>query len=384
MARDYRYGHKTKKVQARRTQQQKDVIQSAVPAQAITALSQPELLWVGEKDRRKVEGENLGRRASDPAHKPSNTAGVSTTADVSPPNAQESVGQKGRRIRRQSTADRSVEMQRIVDAACRLSLPKAIRKEAEEKEALARQQAEVLAAEQAKAQQQAQLLAQQKKQTRVSWGLWGSLTLIIFSGIAWLLYAPFFLAFALKMNWIDEATRNRLDPAAALRSQVVASLPQSVQQGSAESTLVKKLEPVSVQQQSGVTYSFYHELPKAKIVTGAQPLPVRTRSPTYLQLVSMSNEQDAQTERKRLAQKGYLVQMNAQVMKGQNVYVLRMGPYEDQRIINRLKVELQRLGIDAHEISVASVVKAIERQLPEMIPVAPSRGEMQQHQKTTP
>jgi len=103
-----------------------------------------------------------------------------------------------------------------------------------------------------------------------------------------------------------------------------------------------------------------------------------------LQLVSMSNEQDAQTERKRLAQKGYLVQMNAQVMKGQNVYVLRMGPYEDQRIINRLKVELQRLGIDAHEISVASVVKAIERQLPEMIPVAPSRGEMQQHQKTTP
>jgi hypothetical protein len=386
MARDYRYGHKTKKPTTRRTQEHKEGKLEATLVSKQEDIKQV-VEQAGDKNRNKTA---QGEHVEPSAHaRVAQEKGQETQDKINgseKQTAQQAVTVKGKRIRYKANAERSIEMQRIVDAACRLSLPKAIRKEVEEKEALARQQAEVLAAEQKKAQQQAQLLAQKKKQTRVSWGIWGSLTLIIFSSVVWLLYAPFFLAFALKMNWIDQATHDRLDPAASLRSQVVANMPQNDQQANVTSTLTTKQAESELlrEQNSGVTYSFYHELPKASIVTGAQPLPVRTRSPTYLQLVSMNNEKEAQAERKRLAQKGYLVQMNAQVTKGQNVYVLRMGPFEDQRIINRLKVELQRLGIDAREISVASVVKAIDRQLPETPPVSPSRGEMQQHQKTTP
>jgi hypothetical protein len=247
-------------------------------------------------------------------------------------------------------------VQKIVDEACRLSLPKTIRKEAEQREAEAKKEAEIQAAEQAKQQ----ALALEKKQSRFGWFAWGSMTLLILSGVSWLLYAPFFLAFAFEMQWIDEETRNRLDPAAAMRSQAVATLSKDKQE------TIKKvapaLTPVVDQDSADIQYSFYRELPKANIVTTAQPLPVRTRSPTYLQLASIANDKEAQNERKRLAQKGYLVQMTAQVNKGQTVYVLRMGPYEDQRVINRLKVELQRLGVDAHEVSVISVVKAAEQQ----------------------
>ncbi len=346
MARDYRYGHKTKQPTVRRTQQQ-DGTKAAVSAQPKSE-AEPALSMVESR--------------------------ASTTRSKQ---ARKSVSSRGH-----VASSRSADVQKIIDDACRASAPKAIIKEAEQRDALAKKEAEAQAAEQAKQQ----VLVQEKKQSRFGWLAWGSMTLLILSGVSWLLYAPFFLAFAFEMQWINEATRNRLDPAAAMRSQAISSLSQDKQDLVKPSTSAPNLA-TAAEDVADMHYSFYRELPKANIVTAAQPLPVRTRSPTYLQLASIANDKEAQNERKRLAQKGYLVQMTAQVNKGQTVYVLRMGPYEDQRVINRLKVELQRLGVDAHEVSVISVVKAAEQQAVQPVVVntkptqpvnAPSRGDVQQ------
>lgn len=324
MARDYRYGHKVKKPTVRRTQEAHE------PERLVEPKIEP-------KSDKKLH----------PAPKTAAARAIAARAKQASAEALE--------VPRVSS-QRSAETQKIIDEACRASLPNTIRKAAEQREAQARLEAEALAQAQAKLQ----ALAQEKKQARFSWGIWSGLTLLILSGVAWLLYAPFFLAFAFEMHWIDEATRNRLDPASAMRAQAVVSLTKEKQEPvkpvAAASAVALNDAPVDLQ------YSFYRELPKANIVTAAQPLPVRTRAPTYLQLASIANEKEAQAERRRLAQKGYLVQMTAQVNKGQTVYVLRMGPYEDQRVINRLKVEFQRLGVDAHEISVLAVVKAAETQ----------------------
>jgi len=320
MARDYRYGHKTKQPATRRTQQEG----AGFSASDTKGEKKPLLTTVASRAK--------AARAKQVS---------SDVSNVTRP-----------------ASKRSAETQKIIDEACRASLPKTIRKEAEQREALAKQEAELLAAEQAKVL----ALVQEKKQSRFSWGVWGSFTLLILSGVAWLLYAPFFLAFAFEMQWIDEATRHRLDPAAAMRSQAVSTLSKDKPEAVKLTTPAVAPLPVQEPEPADLQYSFYKELPKANIVTLAQPLPVRTRAPTYLQLASIANDKEAQGERKRLAQKGYLVQMTAQVSKGQTVYVLRMGPYEDQRVINRLKVELQRLGVDAHEVSVVSVVKAAEQQ----------------------
>ncbi len=349
MARDYRYGHKTKQPTVRRTQQDASSLDAA--SVDIKSEKSSVLTTVASRARAARAKQNV--------------------VDV----AQAS----------RSAPKRSADVQKIVDEACRLSLPKTIRKEAEQREAEAKKEAEIQAAEQAKQH----ALALEKKQSRFGWFAWGSMTLLILSGVSWLLYAPFFLAFAFEMQWIDEETRNRLDPAAAMRSQAVATLSKDKQE--TIKTVAPALTPVADQDAADIQYSFYRELPKANIVTTAQPLPVRTRSPTYLQLASIANDKEAQNERKRLAQKGYLVQMTAQVNKGQTVYVLRMGPYEDQRVINRLKVELQRLGVDAHEVSVISVVKAAEQQAtqpvtsnavantkPATVVNAPSRADVQQ------
>ncbi len=372
MARDYRYGHKTKKPTARRTQAiEPEGSVSEEQAQKINVKSSSFL------SRRSEKNSDKGVASEQPS------PDVVIAEKVPAEDRRTKSMRRFKQAKHKLMPELSAETQKIIDEACRASLPKTIRKEAEQREALAKQEAELLAAEQAKVL----ALNQEKKQSRFSWGVWGSFTLLILSGVAWLLYAPFFLAFAFEMQWINEATRNRLDPAAAMRSQAISSLSQDKQDLVKPSTSVPNLA-TAAEDAADMHYSFYRELPKANIVTAALPLPVRTRSPTYLQLASIANDKEAQGERRRLAQKGYLVQMTAQVNKGQTVYVLRMGPYEDQRVINRLKVELQRLGVDAHEVSVISVVKAAEQQAVQPVvgnntkstqPVnAPSHGDVQQ------
>jgi cell division septation protein DedD len=373
MTRDYRYGHKVKKPTVRRTQEK------ATNGDVVTAESEKKSqvhqssVWSGESERRKAVGVNLGRRLIDgfKREEPKPSEDTAPSASI----------QRVKQARDKLKSERSDDVQKILDEAYRLSQPKAIRIEAEKRAQQAKKEAEAYAQEQA----ELQALAHEKKQSHFGWGMWIAMTLLILSGISWLLYAPFFLAFAFEMQWIDESTRNRLDPAAAMRSQAITSLSKDEVKPATQITKPTLAVPVA----PDMEYSFYRELPKASIVTGAQPLPVRTHAPVYLQLAAIPNEKEAQAERKRLAQKGYLVQMTAQLNKGQSVYVLRMGPYDDQRVINRLKVELQRLGVDAHELSVIALIKASEResqqqnnlsesQLTLPSAVAPSRGDVQQ------
>jgi len=375
MARDYRYGHKTKKTTVRRTQEH-ETQDSVVTEKGQQTDLKPKSFWSGMNGSRKNKPADLAKPSLDVVSSDEASAETLNSASM----------RRLKQAHHKLMPERTPEMQKIIDKACQSSLPNTIRKEAEQREAQAKQAADLLALEQAKAR----ALAIEKQHSRMGWGLWGSLTLLILLGVAWLLYAPFFLAFALEMQWIDEQARNRLDPAAAMRSQAVSTLTKDKQEP--VKTSVPALAPLPAQEPEAadLQYSFYKELPKANIVTLAQPLPVRTRAPTYLQLASIVDDKEAQGERKRLAQKGYLVQMTAQVTKGKTVYVLRMGPYEDQRVINRLKVELQRLGVDAHEVSLVSVVKAAE---PQPMPpptntinstpannavVAPSRADAQQ------
>jgi cell division protein FtsN len=159
------------------------------------------------------------------------------------------------------------------------------------------------------------------------------------------------------MGWIDEETRMRWDSREARQPQI--ALVEKVLPPNPE-LLSPKEEEVLIEPE--VAFTFYEELPKAVIQLTAQPLPVRTRAPTYLQLSSFANAKDAEEERSRLAQKGYLSQVSTQLNhQGRPNYLLRMGPYEDQRVINRLKVELQRLGLDAKEVTMTSVIKAQEK-----------------------
>ncbi|MBD3767872.1 MAG: SPOR domain-containing protein [Gammaproteobacteria bacterium] len=210
-------------------------------------------------------------------------------------------------------------------------------------------------AEQAEIARLAQIAAQQEKRRQRlrlgSWLLIAGLTLV---GIAWLLYAPFFLAFAFEMGWVSEETRNRMDPAASMRSALASKTIEPVKKA------VPMLSESQPEDPNAVKYTFYGELPKDVVLTGVQPLAVKTKAPMYLQLLSLPNEAQAQSERRRLVQKGYAVQMATLVGKSGKNYVLRMGPYDDQRTLNRLRAELQKLGIDAREVSLASVVKASE------------------------
>jgi hypothetical protein len=372
MARDYRYGHKIKKPAVRRTQEREVASESAEAESVKKPIVQQTSAWFAGKGKSKKQD----KPAAQEHRQDKGTKSASVSEDAAGEAAQAKPS-----TRRETGRERSAEMQRIVDEALRLSQPKTIRQEAEKREAKARQEAEQLVTDQAAAQQ----LAQEKTKVHVNWGVWGGVTLLVLAGIAWLLYAPFFLAFAFEMKWIDEATRNRLDSSAAIRAQMLSALPRNDQQSESTQSKVVPVNaqtPPSAVNEPVVNYSFYRDLPKENMNTDAQPLPVRTRAPVYLQLETVSNNTEAQAERKRLAQRGYLVQLSSQVMKGNTVYVLRMGPYEDQRVVNRLKVELQRLGIDAHEASIVSVIKAAEQRLEKPVATttsSPSRGEVQQH-----
>lgn len=203
---------------------------------------------------------------------------------------------------------------------------------------------------------------------RFFWLKASGLLVLLVAVTSWLVYAPLILAFLLEMGWIDEETRLRWDsrearqPQMAFVEKVLPLTPDAAVTPTEHST------PAEAEPDPSVNFTFYDELPKAAIHLTAQPLPVKTRAPMYLQLSSFTQQKDASEERSRLTQKGYLPKVTAQVAQnGKPVYVVRMGPYEDQRDINRIKVELQKLGVDAKEVTMASVIKEQERSQEKML-----------------
>lgn len=333
MARDYRYGHKTKAPIERRTQK-----------------DDGDMIEAGSQEAKPVDRRHMAKRAMrDRLPEKESTAAVV-------------VDQK----KTTSHAGRE-DVKKLVANTCSACMPRAIRREVAAQEQYAREQAELAA-------QQAALKAVQvkeKKHSRWNASVLISMSSLVLLGIAWLLYAPFFLAFAVNMHWIDEQTSQKVDAVASVRAKVAASNEEAKQQSGQMQQQAAKLpnELRSEESKENLQYTFYKELSETNVQVGVQPLPVRTKSPTYLQLASFTNEKEAQAERKRLAIKGQLVQMTTQVnARKQTNYVLRMGPFDDQRTINKLKVDLQKLGVDAHEVSVTNLIKSLNKdavQLPE-------------------
>lgn len=346
MARDYRYGHKSSAPAPRRTQLTEETSSSGTVKESVKSSSKPFASLI----RKKPKSESQSSTDVPQTHAPE-LAKVSTDMHKSREKALSTYRQANKTepsVAKATPIDEDV--QKVKNKVYRESLPKHIRKELEAQEALAKAQAE-----QAERDRLAQLVAQQeKRRQRLSLSSWLSIAALTLMGIAWLLYAPFFLAFAFEMGWVSEETRNRMDPAASVRGELASKAIE------ASKKPVPVVPVTPAEDPNVVKYTFYGELPKDVVLSGVQPLAVKTKAPVYLQLLSLPNEAQAQAERRRLVQKGYFVQMATLAGKSGNNYVLRMGPYDDQRVLNRLKVELQKLHIDAHEVSLASVIKASE------------------------
>lgn len=341
MARDYRYGHKPHKQVERRSQTLAgdDAVQIPVQKSLLKRPQRdkvPETQSSSEKPTQSSRANTSNKRALKHANSDQLTQTIAPS--------------------------RSAEVQKALDKLCIISQPRAIQKEAEEQ---ARLQAEKEAEEQSEQQQKAlekqvviESSQRQRRSTRIMWVLSSTIVAVV---LLWVFYAPFFLAFALQMDWISAETRDRWD-STSVRKQVMVMQDVKAPLPATAETLAQ-ITPAAPESQASappMTFTFYQELPRAAIHLAAQPLPVRTKSPVYLQVATIAILKEATAERHRLAQKGYLVQLSTQVRNGHPVYVLRMGPYDDQRVINRLKVELQRLGVDAKEVNMISMVKAEE------------------------
>ena len=157
------------------------------------------------------------------------------------------------------------------------------------------------------------------------------LVVLLTSVTGWLVYAPFILAFLLEIGVIDEDTRLRWDsrearqPQIAFVEKVLPVVPEAKEDDK------KVIVESSTDTAPSVKFTFYDELPKAAIELAAQPLPVRTKAPTYLRLAAFMQTKDANEERGRLAQKGFLAKITTRVAQnGKMAYVLLMGPYDDQ------------------------------------------------------
>lgn len=345
MTRDYRYGHKSSAPAPRRTQLT-DEPSSSSGAEQTKPASKPFSSLMRKKlksDKKEVAAEPSQASVADSV-KPASEVHRSREKALT------TYRQTKTEVAGNKAAAVDDDVQKVKSKVYRESLPKHIRKELEAQEALVQAQAA-----QAEIERLAQLVVQkEKRRQRLRVSSWLSIVSLTLVGIAWLLYAPFFLAFAFEMGWVSEQARNRMDPAASMRSELTSKTIEPVKKPSPTLPSAPSEDPHAVK------YTFYGELPKDVVLAGAQPLAVKTKAPMYLQLLSLPNEAQAQVERRRLVQKGYVVQMATLAGKSGNNYVLRMGPYDDQRTLNRLKVELQKLGIDAREVSLASVVKASE------------------------
>jgi hypothetical protein len=342
MARDYRYGHKSSTPTPRRTQQGEEA--QAFDSRSADKPVKPFSSIIRKKNKRQLSSSASNTQKLNLVEINEVSSELKSSRDTS------HTPYRQAKIESSSVQAAVDDVQKVKNKAYRDSLPNHIRKELEAQEALAKAQAE-----QAERDHLAQLTIQkEKRRHRLSLGAWLSIAGLTLIGIAWLLYAPFFLAFAFEMGWVSEETRNRLDPAASIRSELASKSIEPVKK-SASRAADKPVEDANA-----VQYTFYGELPKNVVLAGVQPLAVKTKAPMYLQLLSVPNVDQAQAERRRLMQKGYVVNMATLAGKSGTNYVLRMGPYDDQRTLNRLKVELQKLGIDAREVSLANVVKASE------------------------
>jgi hypothetical protein len=343
MARDYRYGHKPHKQVERRSQ-------------------------TFASDDAPVTNDHKQHSKRALREKPTDTPS-SVVTDVTKPQLHSTSSKRALKYANNEqltlniSPTRSPELQKALDKACSISQPRAIQKEAEaQAKALAEKEAALQAEQQQKALEKKIVLDSSQRQRRSTRIMWVLSSIIVVTVMLWIFYAPFFLAFAVQMDWISAETRDKWD-STTVRKQVMVMNDLKAPPPATAETLAQ-IAPSAVESQPPapppMTFTFYQELPRAAIHLAAQPLPVRTKAPVYLQVATIVQVKEATAERHRLAQKGYLVQMSTQVRNGHPVYVLRMGPYDDQRVINRLKVELQRLGVDAKEVNMMSMVKAEE------------------------
>ncbi len=330
MARDYRYGHKKKTVVARRSQESGSLLQQQAPTQATRSTP---LTAAAKKKQTEAQAEPI-----EAIEAPTSAPEIPPEL-ISEPQPANKQPRKSAKKAKAKPADTTSDKGKNTEAEANKAEDKAIPAPAEAQDSSPEDDEPVT-----------------KK--RFFWLKATGLVVLLVSVTGWLIYAPFILAFALEMGWIDEETRTRWDsresrqPQLALVEKVLPSpVAEPVSSPSSPEAVVEKQ----------VDFTFYDELPKAVVQLAAQPLPVRTRAPVYLQLSAFSVAKDANEERARLAQKGYLSQVSAQAnAQGKPSFVLRMGPYDDQRVINRLKVELQKLGVDAKEVTMTAVIKAQE------------------------
>jgi cell division septation protein DedD len=343
MARDYRYGHKKKPVATRRSQEEDSVLKSQTPV--ASAKSSP-LMRAASRRTATASAE------PSPAPEPEPVISAVDAPPAAPVDTPELVSEP--------------EPAKAVKSRAKKKPKSKLAQEAEgRKSTEAPTEAPTLAVESASDSGISNTDDDDEPVTKKRF-FWLKLTGLLFlltSVTAWLVYAPLILAFLLDLGVIDEETRLRWDSREARQPQVAfveKVLPVVSETPQAEKST--KTDEVEDEAHQSVNFTFYEELPKAEILLSAEPLPVRTKAPTYLQLSAFAQAKDANEEKGRLAQKGYLTRITPRVAQnGKPVHVLMMGPYEDQRDINRLKVELQKLGVDAKEVTMSAVMKAQER-----------------------
>jgi len=341
MARDYRYGHKSTPTPTRRTQQSND-------SESHESTGEQPAKTYASRMRKRIQSDKTAK--ADSPHKVEGDSSKSTLETKSSRDkALTTFRQAKVEVPSSQVSSVDEEVQKVKNKLYRDSMPAQVRKQLQAQEALAKMQQE-----EAEAERLAQAeMNKEKRRHRLSLASWVTLASLTLLGIVWLLYAPFFLAFAVEMGWLSESSRNRLDPAASVRSELASKTIEPAK---------KPLPTAPVQKEADVNavhYTFYKELPKDVLMASVQPLAVKTKDPMYLELLYLPNEALVQAEKRRLTQKGYVVQMSTVMGKSGQNFVLRMGPFDDQRRINRLKVELQKLGIDAREVSASSVVKPV-------------------------
>lgn len=327
MARDYRYGHKATSIKPRRTQLQADAVgvNNDAAMQPRVQAEQAALQTSAESAPRVQRAKSIFSRQK----KKQDALATSTeTTEITPIEPSNTASVKN------STDD---GLQKIKDRIHQQSLPKHIRRQMAEEEAKAREEAAQAELERLAAAMQ----LSQQRQKRINIGIWSTIVMLTLAGFAWVFYASFFLSFAHEMGWVSAETRERLDPTVNMRTAAVVQVVES-------KVAVPVAQTEEVVDPEKIQYTFYGDLSKEEVATGFnQPLTVSQVAPTYVQLISTTKESYALAERQRLAQKGYTAQMVN--VKGQagSFYVLRMGPYTDPIRLNRLRIELETLGIEA-------------------------------------
>lgn len=342
MARDYRYGHKKKPVATRRSQEEDSALKSQAPVSS--ARSSPLTRAATRRTAGKVveSSPSVEPEAVISAVDAPSSAPIDTPELVSEPEPAKGIKKRAKKKPKSKLAQEA-EINKPTETptdaptlAVEPSSDSGISSSDDDDEPVSKK--------------------------RFFWLKLTGLVVLLTSVTAWLVYAPLILAFLLDLGVISEETRLRWDSREARQPQV--AFVEKVLPVVSETAQAEKSRPAETEDEThqAVNFTFYDELPKAEIQLSAEPLPVRTKAPTYLQLSAFLQVKDANEEKGRLAQKGYLAKVTTRVAQnGKPAYLLLMGPYEDQRDINRLKVELQKLGVDAKEVTMSAVMKAQDK-----------------------